>query len=160
MISRRRVSRTLSYSTRFRISDVSRRFTDHSSMPYAAARIRIGCFACRPVPCSIWSAASGQSVAVTGASARVIASNRGLASFRESSWYCVLKPGPVHRRAFLHHVDRGARDQTQDVRGFVPDVLRAEMARHVVGHGADRLRETRVELPLGVERGQVLEEVT
>src|SRR5947199_9328943 len=23
-------------------------------------------------------------------------------------------PGPVHRRAFLHHVDRGARDQTQD----------------------------------------------
>src|SRR5438552_10579708 len=71
MISRRRVSRTLSYSTRFRISDVSRRFTDHSSMPYAAARIRIGCFACRPVPCSIWSAASGQSVAVTRADAPV-----------------------------------------------------------------------------------------
>src|SRR2546422_5072832 len=92
MSSRRCASRTFSYSTRFRISEVSSCLTDQSSRPYAAARTRIGCFACRPVPCSIWSAASGQSVAVTGASARVIASNRGLASFRESSWYCVLKP--------------------------------------------------------------------
>src|SRR6058998_1233538 len=54
-------------------------------------------------------------------------------------------PGPVHRRALLHHVDLGARDQAKHVRGLVPDVLGAEVARHVVGHGADRLREARVE---------------
>src|SRR5207245_10659603 len=68
-------------------------------------------------------------------------------------------PRAVHSRAFLNHVALGARDQAQDLRRLAPDILRPEVARCVVRHGADGPGEARVEPPFGAELGEVFEEV-
>ena len=68
-------------------------------------------------------------------------------------------PGAVDRGAALHHVDLGVRDHAQHVGRLRADVLGAQVTRHVVRHGPHRPAEARVERALGVEPGQVLEQV-
>src|SRR5262249_59336144 len=55
-----------------------------SSSPYASARMRMGCRAPTPVPCLIWRAARGQSVATRVASAARTSSKSGSASLMDS----------------------------------------------------------------------------
>src|SRR6266851_1807825 len=108
-----------------------------------------------PVPCLIWRAASGQSVATRVAPASRTSLKSGSASFMDSSKYSFFHaPRAVHGRAPLDGLDGGA-GQPQQIGGLGAYVLRLEMAGQLIGDLGRRIREARVELARRVEPGEV-----
>src|SRR5262245_40260167 len=109
----------------------------------------MGCCAFMPVPCSIWSAASGQSVATRSGRASRRPLNRDSASFIDSSEVLLLEPPrPVDGGAPFHRLHLGA-GEAQHVGRLGAEVLRLEVARKLIRDPAGWIGKARIEPALG-----------